>query len=280
MNQFSTVGPDPRALRVAQGVFACADADDVILFGSRARDRWTRGSDLDLLVVNARPDSLDQIRENAFRLVTHEFGVDSPLVDLIFLTRAQYEGQVRHSINGIAAVSHREGVHMAYPPPLPRDEEPPGTEPDPELTEYGELTRRLSDANQYYAMMHILLDRGMETGGVANQAHRVLEHAFKALISAQGGAYAPTHDLRRLRNRARVSEDEVTSDLVQLNQYAGGGLYGTPDNPVADFTSMANAVTKDLKFIYRRIERIIQENPWSFQLPGQPEDVRPIYRQG
>ena len=82
------------------------------------------------------------------------------------------EGQVGHSINEIAAISHRAEVHMAYPPPLSRDEEPSGTELDPEIMEYGELGRRLSDANQYHAMMYILLDHGMETEGVANQAHR------------------------------------------------------------------------------------------------------------
>ena len=82
------------------------------------------------------------------------------------------EGQVGHSINEIAAISHRAEVHMAYSPPLSRDEEPSGTELDPEIMEYGELGRRLSDANQHHAMMYILLDHGMETEGVANQVHR------------------------------------------------------------------------------------------------------------
>ena len=266
--------PDPRAVRVAQGAFAGGEAENVVLCGSRARGDWDGRSDLDLLIVECPPPAHDSVRRRAEHWAAQEFGLDRPRIDAIFITRRQYQIQARHSRNGIAAISRREGVSMAYPPP----DLPEGIDPDPELTERGEMARRLEDANLHYILMHVLLDNGMENRGEVSHAHRALERALKALISAQGREYPYKHGLHNLHRMAQVPAKLLQSDLAQLNQYAGGAVYFAPQNPVTDYKKMANALTADLSWIYGQVTALTGTDAWSCQPQGVPRPAQPVYR--
>ena len=265
--------PDPRAIRLAQALLERVTADNIVVFGSRARGDWHQHSDVDLLIVQAPAHEREHIQDTARVLAIAIFGQPKPDIDFVYRTHRECRIQIQHSVNGIAAVAYREGVAME---PYPQ----PGDEPEPEsdLTEIGEMSRRLVDANQNYLSMHALQDYGFSNDVVAALAHQTLEHALKALISAQAKPYPRTHDLVALCQSAGLEPNKLQSYLSQLDQYAGGAAYDDPTQPVEDFAVMTNAVTDDLKCIYDRIEALTGLNAWSVQPTGTPSPIRPVYR--
>ena len=266
--------PDPRAVRLAQALLERVPADNIVVFGSRARGGWNQYSDIDLLVVQAPDSAWNCIREQAYTLARSIFGQGMD-IDLVYRTHRECHMQIEHSVNGIAAVALREGVAVEpYPAPL----NDPDLDPAPELTEYGEMQLRIADANDDYDVLQYALDGGRESDSVAAHAHQVLEHALKALLSAQGNPYPYRRKLDELRQVAGINSLSMASALTQLDQYAGGDAYQIASNPIRDFAAMANAVTDDLILIYDRIERLTGQDAWSLQPPGIPNPIQPVYR--
>ena len=267
-------GPDRRALRIVCRLSTWIKEGGIILFGSRARCDWNDYSDVDLLIVVEQiPDKATQqrLQNQARQLAEQEFGNARPPMELVYLTQSQYRDQVRHSINGIGAIAYREGIRMGHLPDVPMD-------PESQLKDDSEeRNRRIGDANKHYATMQALIDADQVSGVCAYCAHQVLEHAFKALIAAQGERYAPTHTLTDLAHHA-WPQAQWQSDLMQLNAYAGGLRYRPPPIPVMDFKRMANAITTDLECIYERIEALTGEIPWQIKAPDYPRAIRPHYR--
>lgn len=147
--------------------------------------------------------------------------------DFVYRTHRECRIQIQHSVNGIAAVALREGVAAeSYPRPW----HAPEPEPEPEMTECGEMTRRLIDANRNYDALQYLLDGRRANNAVAAQARQTLEHALKALISAQRSPYQHAHSLDALRQTAGLASQALGSDLAQLDLYAGGAAYCDPPN--------------------------------------------------
>lgn len=266
--------PDPRAVRLAKALRARVAADNIVLFGSRARGDWRPHSDIDLLIVQAPARERDRIQGTAHALASAIFGQPKPDIDFVYRTHRECRIQIQHSVNGIAAVALREGVAVA---PYPRPWHAPEPEPEPAMTECGEMTRRLIDANRNYDALQYLLDGRRANNEVAAQAHQTLEHALKALISAQRSPYRHTHKLDDLRQTAGLDSQALGSDLDQLDPYAGGAAYFDPEHPIEDFAAMANAVTDDLILIYARIADLTGLDAWTLQPPGTPP-VQPIYR--
>ena len=264
--------PDPRAVQLAQVLLQQVQADNVVIFGSRARGDWKPYSDIDLLIVQAPASEWAYIREKAHMLAKSIFGQLMD-VDLVHRTHRECRIQIKHSVNGIAAVALREGVAVEpYPTPL---NEP---KPEPDLTEYGETRLRIEDANDNYDSMQFLLAGGRESDSVAAHAHQTLEHALKALISAQRNPYPYSRNLDELRQSAGLDPLSMASDLAQLDQDAGGDAYRMAANPISNFAAMANAVTDDLIRIYAQIERLIDLDAWTLQPPGTPHPIQPIHR--
>ena len=268
--------PEPRAVQLAQALLQQIQADNVVLFGSRARGDWKPHSDIDLLIVQAPASEWAYIREKAHTLAKSIFGQLMD-VDLVHRTHRECRIQIKHSVNGIAAVALREGVAVE-PYPTPLNEPEPEPEPEPDLTEYGETRLRIEDANDNYDSMQYLLAGGRESDSVAAHAHQTLEHALKALISAQRNPYPYSHNLDELRQSAGLDPLSMASDLAQLDQYAGGDAYRMAANPISNFAAMANAVTDDLIRIYAQIERLIDLDAWTIQPPGTPHPIQPIHR--
>lgn len=276
-------GPDPCAVAVARRFRAAIDAEAVILFGSRSRGDWRPQSDIDLLVIHRElppPERIYGDEKKALAIAARLYA-RSLDIDFVYMSRADYERKSRHSLNSVARHARREGVIMPRHPadfadPLPE-------EPETDLSEeYAEGERRRGDANMHYLAMHSLLDVGMTDKNVVYQAHQALEHGMKALISALGHAYEPTHRLDLLAAAIRQYDPgtdwRFASDLIQLNNFAGGSRYGPLLSPVRDFAAMANAVTEDLTRLYGRIAELTGGETWATPPEGTDYAAAPRYR--
>ena len=276
-------GPDARALRVAKGLRDAIDVECVILFGSRARADWTERSDIDLMIID--PDlselkrQMDEIQRTARELARLAYP-DHVGIDFVYLTRDEYERKSLHTLNHVARFARREGIIV------PRDPDNfPGSDaldnPD-HCDEPMERQLRIADANAHYRAMQGMLNIGITDKITAYNAHQVLEHAMKALISAQGHEYRHTHELHLLLGEIRANEPHLDlrprSDLHQLNNFAGATRYGPLLTPIFDYNDLANRVTDDLSRIYDEIARLTGESPWAVPPEGSDEPIEPRHR--
>ena len=277
-------GPDARALGVAQALRDAIDAECVILFGSRARADWTDRSDIDLMIIEPEfPDPYQQvgdIQETAKELV-HLAYQDHIAIDFVYLSRAEYERKSVHTLNHVARFARREGIIL---PRNPNDFPGSDAPDDPDhCDEPMERQLRIADANTYYRAMHAMMDAGLTDRVTAYNAHQALEHAMKALISAQGHGYPHTHALDLLLADIHANNPTLNlqprSNLRQLNNFAGGTRYGPLLTPISDFNDMANRVTDDLSRIYDEIARLTGDDPWAVPPEGSNDPIQPRYRQ-
>ncbi len=277
------VGPDTRALHVAKSLRDATDVECVILFGSRARGDWTERSDIDLMIIE--PDTseliprMGEIQQTAGELVrlAYQGYVD---IDFVYLSRAEYERKSVHTLNHVARFARREGVIV---PRNPADFPGGDAADDPNHSdEPMERQLRINDANAHYAAMHFMMDGGMSNKITVYNAQQTLEHAMKALISAQGHEYSHTHRLYTLAADINQNDPNLNlrlrSDLQQLSNFAGGYRYGPLITPVSDYTDMANRVTDDLNRIYQEITRLTGENPWAVPPEGSDSPIQPRLR--
>ena len=276
-------GPDARALHVAQALRDAIDVECVILFGSRARADWTERSDIDLMIIDPdlselkrRMVKIQQTARELARLAYQDY-VD---IDFVYLTRDEYERKSVHTLNHVARFARREGIIV----PRNRDDFPGNDAPDDldHCDEPMERELRIADANTYYDAMHAMMDAGMADKVAAYNAHQVLEHAMKALISAQGHEYAHTHALDLLLRDIRANDPHLDlrprSDLHQLNNFAGATRYGPLLTPISDYTDLANRVTDDLNRIYEEIARLTGADPWAVPPEGSDDPIQPRHR--
>jgi HEPN domain-containing protein/predicted nucleotidyltransferase len=276
------VGPDAKALGVAQALRDAIDAEGVILFGSRARADWTERSDVDLMVIEPEFPDLDRridIEIIGRKLVEQAYDTFMS-VDFVFLSRVEYERKSVHTLNHVARFARREGIILPRNP----DDFPGRDAPDDpdHCDEPMERQFRIADANIHYQGMHDLLDLRRENKNAAYNAHQVLEHAMKALISAQGHEARHTHALDLLLGDIHANDPHLDSrprsNLLQLNNFAGGTRYGPLLTPISDYTDMANRVTDDLNRIYDEVSRLTGENPWTTPPEGSDDPIEPRHR--
>ncbi len=278
------VGPDARALHVAKSLREAVDVECVILFGSRARGDWTERSDIDLMIIEQDTSELiprmGEIQQTAGELadLAYQHVVE---IDFVYLSRAEYERKSLHTLNHVARFARRDGI------PVPRNPESfikddgmsyevdSSDEPD-------ERALRIAHANMYYRAMHGMLDLGITDRVTVSNAQQTLEHAMKALISAQGHEYAHTHRLYALAADINGNDPNLNlrynSDLGQLSNFAGGNRYGPLLTPVSDYTDLANRLTDDLNRIYEEITRLTGEDPWTVPPEGSGDPIQPRHR--
>ena len=275
-------GPDARALCVAQSLRDAIDVECVILFGSRARGDWTERSDIDLMIIELEFPDLDRrmdIEVIGRNIVKQAYDIFMS-VDFVYLTRAEYERKSVHTLNHVARFARREGIIMARNPEDFPDSDVPD-DPD-HCDESMERQLRIADANTHYRAMHTMMDAGLTDKVAAYNAHQVLEHAMKALISAQGHEYRHTHELGLLLGDIRANDSSLNflphSDLQQLSNFAGATRYGPLLTPISDYTDLANRVTDDLIRIYDEIGRLTGEDSWAVPPEGSDDPIQPRYR--
>ena len=276
-------GPDTRALHVAKALRDAVDVECVILFGSRARGDWTERSDIDLMIIE--PDTselvrrMEEIQRTAGELACLAYPGDVG-IDFVYLSSAEYERKSRHTLNHVARFARRDGVILSRNPDDFPDND---ATDDPDYSdEPMERRLRITDANAHYQSMHDLLDLGRENKNAVYHAQQALEHAMKALISAQGHEYSHTHRLYLLAADINGNDPNLNlrcnSNLGQLSNFAGGYRYGPLLTPVSDYTEMANRVTDDLNRIYDEITRLTGEIPWALPPEGSSDPIQPRHR--
>ena len=283
ISESANAGYDPRAVSVAQKARERIDAECVILFGSRSRADWNRESDIDLMaIVRDAParDERERATETVRRILAETYSERGCMpMDLLFLSETDYRRRAK-SVNNVAAIASREGIKLARDP---EDYAEPETEIDDEV-EREDRILRIADANLHYRAMNALLDGGIADKTIVFYAFQVIKHGMRALISALGHRYPHNKDLNELANVIAETDGEwdwhFVSDLSQLSGYSEGdpNLYMENTNPVTDFTRMANAVTDDIELIYRRIQEITGEDPWSVPPDDNSEPISPRRR--
>lgn len=284
MSARANAGPDARALRIAKALREATDVECVILFGSRARGDWTDRSDIDLMIIE--PDTSDliprmgEIQQTATELASQAYQ-DHVGIDFVYLSRAEYERKSVHTLNHVARFARRDGISVPRNPESFISDDGMSYEVD-SSDEPEERTLRISHANMYYGAMHAMLDIGMSNRLTVSNAQQTLEHAMKALISAQGHEYLHVHELDRLLAQIRANDPNLrwqpASDLEQLTNFAGGNRYGPLLTPISDYTDMANRATGDLNIIYGEITRLTGEDPWAVPPEGSNEPIQPRHR--
>ena len=259
-------GYDAKALAVAQTVLRESGADNVILFGSRARGDYRPDSDIDLLLAHpGRSD--DDVRDKArcaAAAKTRSVYPEKTLVDLIWFTPQEYD-RLRRSINSVAAIAAREGIAM--------DGQPAGNSHNGETGDYSaEWT--ITGQRCYRARAHLrMLRRAIQDREImlmiGQQAHQAMEHAIKALISAAGRRYPRHHELLDLETVMRRADPGFTaqleSPLKELNDYGGGLRYDGPYAPLGDPNELYRLVESDVGRIFRRIAALTGQDPWQDQ---------------
>ena len=256
-------GYDANALAVALAVLRESGADDVILFGSRARGDYRADSDIDLLLVHPgrNDDAVRDKARGAAAAKTRSVYPEKTLVDLIWFTPQEYD-RLRRTINSVAAIATEEGIAM--------DGQPAGNSHNGETGDYSaEWTvtgQRCDHARAHLRMLRLLIENREIMLMIGQQAHQAMEHAIKALISAAGRRYPRHHELLDLETAMRRADPGFTaqleSPLKELNDYGGGLRYDGSYTPLGDANELCRLVESDVGRIFRRIAALTGQDPW------------------
>lgn len=253
---------DPKALAVGQAVLRETEAEEVILFGSRARGDYREDSDIDLLLIHPGPKSYElraKVKDSAKATAATLYG--SPVgVDLIWFSPDEFD-RMRRSHNHVTAVATEEGVNMGGESASIGDGD--------RSNEWTVTNQRCHHAKAHLRSMCTLIDDQEIDIIVGQHAQQSLEHAMKALISASGRRYRRHHDLLALETDMRQADHGFTqpieSPLEQLNEYGGSERYYEPDESLGDHNELYRQVEGDVRRIFRRIAELTGRDPWQEQ---------------
>ena len=253
---------DPKALAVGQAVLRETEAEDVILFGSRARGDYREDSDIDLLLIHSGMKNYElraKVKDSAKEMATTLYG--SPVgVDLIWFSPEEFD-RMRRSHNHVTAVATEEGVNM--------EGESPSIEDGDRSNEWMVTSQRCRHTRAHLRSMRRSVEDQEIDIIVGQQAQQTLEHAMKALISANGRRYRRLHDLLAIERDMRQADhgfaQVLESPLQQLNEYGGSERYYEPDKPLGDQNELYRQVVSDVQLIFARIAELTGRDPWQEQ---------------
>ena len=253
---------DTRALAVGRAVLRETGAEDVILFGSRARGDYREDSDIDLLLIHSSPKDYElraKVKDNAKAAAATLYG--SPVgVDLIWFSPEEFD-RMRRSHNHVTAVATEEGISMEGESASIRDGD--------RSNEWMITSQRCRHAKAHLRSMRTLIEAQGIDIIVGQHAQQALEHAMKALISASGRRYRRLHDLLAIERDMRQADHGFTqaleSPLQQLNEYGGSERYYEPEEPLGDHNELYRHVENDVTRIFRRVAELTGRDPWQEQ---------------
>ena len=255
--------PDAYRLRAAIDlVVARLQPDQIILFGSAAREEMTERSDLDLLVIRNRGS-----REPETDHEHWECPQTGDELDVILMDRTTAE-RGRRSAAYIQGAALEEGRTI-----YARDGITPVRTGSCHVWNGDEMVK-----STLYEPDHAgeFLDQAEERWETARNAQRAvfgcemlqasMERALKALITAQGRRVTHRHDLNALWNEAESEGERIRArrdpaGLDKLSKYAGDWQYAVPPeaDPDADWESNRATGEDLLAHARRRVPELIQD---------------------
>ena len=265
-------GYDRRALAVGRAVQQATGAAPVILFGSRARGDYRPDSDIDLLLVH--PGWKDMELRDLGRKAADagiescygsqrwgELNRDEPvLADLLWFTPEEFDHR-RRSINSVVALAAEQGLMMNG---QPASEEYPNGDYSEEWTT---TEQRCRHTRLHLRLMRAAIDLRIDIIGVGQHAHQAMEHAIKALISANGRRYEHHHNLIILESQMRRIDRGFTpvlqSPLTTLNDYGGRLKYNEPYADLGDLETLYGLILNDVRQIFNRVAHLTGQDPWA-----------------
>ena len=265
-------GYDRRALAVGRAVQQATGAAPVILFGSRARGDYREDSDIDLLLVH--PGWKDMELRDIGRKAADtgiescygsqrwgELQSDEPvLADLVWFAPEEFE-HCRLSINSVVALAAEQGLMMNG---QPASEEYPNGDYSEEWTT---TEQRCRHTRLHLRTLRLVIDGNTGLIMVGQQAHQAVEHAIKALISANGIRYPHHHNLVDLEIRMRQVDRSFTiplqSPLKALNDYSGRLKYNEPYADLGDWETLYGIILNDVRQIFARVAHLTGQDPWA-----------------
>ena len=253
---------DPLALRVAQELHQSEQPEVTILFGSRARGDYVEGqSDIDVMLIrDSVPDwnQKELINQEAQKLTRSLYGWPVP-VQTVWCTRDEFD-QMRRTVNHVVARALQDGVIM---PQDPEDYDSRYGQDEGDLSnEWTVTSERLRHAEEHLAVFDMIVnsDRPRMDDMIGQQAHQALEHAMKALISAQGWQYKTTHNLNELVGDVRRADPEfrfrLTIEGWIYNQYVGREEYWPTKTPLTRIPNYEEATRADIERLLERVSEI------------------------
>ena len=253
---------DTRALAVGQAVLRETGAEDVILFGSRARGDYREDSDIDLLLIHSELKDYElrtKVKDSAKATAAALYG--SPVgVDLLWFSPEEFD-RMRRSHNHVTAIATEEGINM--------EGGSASIEDGDRSNEWTVTNQRCRHARAHFRSMRRSIEDQEIDIIVGQQAQQSLEHAMKALISASGHRYRRLHDLLVIERDMRQADPGFTqrleSPLTQLNEYGGSERYYEPDEPLGDHNELLRQVESDVQRIFQRITELTGRDPWQEQ---------------
>ena len=253
---------DPRALRVAEDLHRNLKPELTILFGSRARGDYEDGrSDIDIMLVGdslpsgaAQLELQSQVTARAQKI----YSCSAP-VQIICQTTEDFQ-KMRRTVNHVTVYALREGIIMS------QDPEYNGRNFDNEREDYTyewSLTEeRLRHAERHLATFNVIIDAGMHDSMIGQHAQGAMEHALKALISAQVERYPHIHDIEALVIRAQRVDRRFRFALSipgrVYNQYVGSDEYREAKEPITVIDDYRNLVNSDVRTVMQRVREIGQ----------------------
>lgn len=200
---------DPRSLTLARNLQKRVNPALVLLFGSRARGDWKKGSDIDFMVVDDEPLSRElndeltwAMEEEAQQLYGRRVSVQ------VFGFSWEEFLWARRAPMHVAGGAQREGI-MATGEPMPPIQQ---DNPWPAV----QLHLRVAQDSLHAALVNEGVDE-FKTSGLS--AHHALENALKAYASVLGQTYDMTHSLIQMVRKIQAKEKEISlPDAEWLNK--------------------------------------------------------------
>lgn len=233
---------DRRALDLARNLHRVADAEQTILFGSRARGDYRTDSDLDILIVKEELPSeqwLENLRNQARQMQKSQLPEASG-IDVICMTGAQFKSQ-RNLKNNLANAIAKQGAAV-----VPDENLEYGLQNEEENIDWEDVETKLKDAQGAARWLEAIAAAGVLAAGDDKQIGRIaqnaLENAYKAVLGAHGLEYPTSgrdgHNLRILTELLReglpMSMDEAAPGEQHryLTEFGGAAIYAHEHQPL------------------------------------------------
>ena len=237
--------------------------DQIILFGSGARNEMTPSSDLDVLVIKEE-DGTGSVPTRHERWRCPDSGDQ---LDVVVMSRTTAE---RHRMSA----SYVQGAALEEGRTLYVREGVTPTATGPTYTWNGvEMVKTTlfepDHAAELLDKAQIKWEDAQRTRGTVEKCEylqRAMEYALKALVTANGRRIEHTHQLDALWKQAEGTGEPIRatrdpSQLERLSRYAGEWRYDTPAHEDPEATWEENRTTGEdvLEHARVRVPRLIQE---------------------